>query len=284
MNFFEPLSFKKLQKVICTLHPVDPETKESFNISDRITVKDYYAKLSDICCCYALRQHIVKGTKFIRKKLGKGKLNKYPKPESMLDQPDTGSSSSEGDEDKGITKCSQSLGDGATLYLQMMKTFAIMFFLLTILNVPVYIIYEKNTSGNVLNKLDRFFKYFTIGNLGQMTTKCGFSDFDYKYFKKDSYSADATVDCGEGYIGELKEFGFLYKEDKVYGGESDGSATCKHIEEPMDYYKQPPIIPIVCNEEEIDDVMEYKICLIDQKFQRKEITEPEMIAQKDLLT
>jgi len=39
----------------------------------------------------------------------------------------------------------------------------------------------------------------------------------------------------------------------------------------------------VCNEEEIDDVMEYQICLIDQKFQRKEITEPEMIAEKDLL-
>ena len=166
MNFFEPLSFKKLQKVICSLHPVDPETKQSFSIQDRICVKDYYAKLSDICCCYAIRQNIVKGTKFIRRKLGKGKLNKYPKPESMLDQPDTGSSSSEGDEDKGITKCSQALGDGATLYLQMMKTFAIMFFLLTILNMPVYIIYEKNTSGNVLNKLNMLFKYFTIGNLG----------------------------------------------------------------------------------------------------------------------
>ena len=48
----------------------------------------------------------------------------------------------------------------------MMKTFAIMFFLLSILNLPIYIIYEQNTSGNILNKLDQFFKYFTIGNLG----------------------------------------------------------------------------------------------------------------------
>lgn len=84
----------------------------------------------------------------------------------MTDLPDSGSSSSDAEEDKGITKCSQGLGDGATLYLQMMKTFAIMFFLLSILNLPIYIIYEQNTSGNILNKLDQFFKYFTIGNLG----------------------------------------------------------------------------------------------------------------------
>jgi len=35
----------------------------------------------------------------------------------MLDLPDSGSSSSEGDEDKGLTKASQALGDGASLYL-----------------------------------------------------------------------------------------------------------------------------------------------------------------------
>jgi hypothetical protein len=86
----------------------------------------------------------------------------------MQDLPDSGSDSSD-DEDKGITKCSQALGDGATLYLQMMKTFAIMFFLLSFINLPLFVIYEENTEGNQLNKLNFFFKYFTIGNLGQMT-------------------------------------------------------------------------------------------------------------------
>ena len=60
----------------------------------------------------------------------------------MIDLPDSGSSSSEGDEDKGITKTSQALGDGATLYLQMMKTFSIMFFILSLINLPIFIIYE----------------------------------------------------------------------------------------------------------------------------------------------
>ena len=97
-----------------------------------------------------------------------------------------------------------------------------------------------------------------------MTTKCGYSDFDYKFFKKpeENYTGEVTVDCGEGYIGQLKEFGFLYKKDKVYGGDSDGNATCRHIEEPMDYYKMPPLVPIICNNEEMEE-LEYEICLID---------------------
>lgn len=84
----------------------------------------------------------------------------------MIDVPDSGSSSSSGDEDKGITKASQALGDGASLYLQMMKTLSIMFFLLTLLNTPLFIIYHENTSGNNLASLHNFFKYFSIGNLG----------------------------------------------------------------------------------------------------------------------
>lgn len=75
MNFFEPLSFKKLHRIISSLHPVDPETKERFKISDRITVKDYYAKLSDVCCCYALNQSIRLGAKFL-KRIGKDTSNK----------------------------------------------------------------------------------------------------------------------------------------------------------------------------------------------------------------
>lgn len=197
----------------------------------------------------------------------------------MVDEPDSGSSSSEGEEDKGITKCSQGLGDGASLYLQMMKTFMIMFLLLSILNLPIYIIYEKNTEGNILNKLDKFFKYFTIGNLGQMTSKCGFSDFDYKFFKKPEYTGEVLVDCGQGYIGELKEFGFLYKEDKVYGGLSDGEATCRHLEEPMDFYKLPLIVPIKCDPDVIEG-QELINCKIDQKFQNGELTEQEWILER----
>ena len=50
-------------------------------------------------------------------------------------------SDSESDDEekyKGLTKAASHAGQGAVLYLQTMKTFAILFMLLSILNAPVY--------------------------------------------------------------------------------------------------------------------------------------------------
>jgi hypothetical protein len=82
----------------------------------------------------------------------------------MADLPDTDSDLSSDVND--ISECSQALGDGATLYLQMMKTLAIMFFVLSIMNIPLYVLYENNTDGNDILNIGQLFKYFTIGNLG----------------------------------------------------------------------------------------------------------------------
>lgn len=48
-----------------------------------------------------------------------------------------------------------------------MKTFAIMFVVLTIANLPVYYMYSSQTKQNDFTDLTVLFKYFTIGNLGQ---------------------------------------------------------------------------------------------------------------------
>lgn len=72
------------------------------------------------------------------------------------------------------------LGDGAALYLQMMKTFMIMFLLLSIINIPIFLIYENSTEGNSLASFD-FWKYFTLGNLGQLSNKCGWSDMKSEF-------------------------------------------------------------------------------------------------------
>jgi hypothetical protein len=88
------------------------------------------------------------------------------KPEHMIDELTSGSSSSSEEGEGGISACSQALGDGASLYLQMMKTLAIMFAILSIVNIPILMIYENNTQGNQLDDLSQVFKYFTIGNLG----------------------------------------------------------------------------------------------------------------------
>ena len=58
LNFFEPISYSKLEKVISQRHPVDPETKSRFSFKDRITVLEYEAKVSDLCFCYAANLYI----------------------------------------------------------------------------------------------------------------------------------------------------------------------------------------------------------------------------------
>ena len=149
-NFFEPISYAKLMRVIATSHPYNNETKSRFNFKDRVTINDYSAKLSDACFCYAIGQNIKKGTKFLKSKFKGEKVKKFERPASMADLPDTDSDLSS--DDNAISECSQALGDGATLYLQMMKTLAIMFFILSIMNIPLYVMYENNTDGNeILN-------------------------------------------------------------------------------------------------------------------------------------
>lgn len=41
-----------------------------------------------------------------------------------------------------------------------------MFFILTFLNIPIYVLYEQNTKGNDWGEVGKLFKFFTIGNLG----------------------------------------------------------------------------------------------------------------------
>lgn len=181
----------------------------------------------------------------------------------MADLPD--SNSDESSDDEAISECSQALGDGAILYLQMMKTLTIMFLLLTVMNVPLCILYENNTDGNDILNIGQLFKYFTIGNLGQLTKRCGWGDLAFKFMTENSgLQQQIKVDCGTGYVNEMQQFGFLYTIDKIWGGESEGEATCNHIENPqLPYKKQPPIM-IDCNEDEMERD-EFQLCEIDRK-------------------
>jgi len=64
----EPPSYKKLMKTIEENHPVDPKTKQKFSLRDRITVKDFESKLSDLFYFYFFRQKIKNCYKFLKKK------------------------------------------------------------------------------------------------------------------------------------------------------------------------------------------------------------------------
>lgn len=73
----------------------------------------------------------------------KKKKKKLEKPSSMKDMPDSDSDASEEGVFKGLTDASIFIGEGPVLYLQYMKTMAIMFLVLAFLNVPIYIIYSS---------------------------------------------------------------------------------------------------------------------------------------------
>ena len=68
-DFYEPVSYKGLIKAIETHHPLDPDTKKKFNFDIRLTVRDYGAKLSDVCFCYQFYQFYRQIKKFVKKKM-----------------------------------------------------------------------------------------------------------------------------------------------------------------------------------------------------------------------
>ena len=121
MNFFEPISYKKLVKIIGQRHPIDPDTKQRFSTKDRTTVREYNSKISDACFCYAAAQACKKLKRHLNSKIKTEESSKLERPPSMADMPDSSSGSSDSNEgeDAGrdITACSIALGEGSTIYL-----------------------------------------------------------------------------------------------------------------------------------------------------------------------
>ena len=124
----ETLSYKKLEKMIVENHPCDPNTGERFPIGDRVTVKNFYKKLFDICmilkCIKMQKKLVTKIKNFIDTyfcECCKRVKHVWPKPKSLEKLPD--SESDDGD-DGGetnarteLTECSRNLGEGTVLYL-----------------------------------------------------------------------------------------------------------------------------------------------------------------------
>jgi hypothetical protein len=66
----------------------------------------------------------------------------------------------------------------------------------------------------------------------------------------------------------------MYDYDQEYGFESNGTAMCNHIENPMEIYKYKEPEPITCDEDELG-LFEFEICKVDLKVQQGELTEEE---------
>jgi len=84
------------------------------------------------------------------------------------------SASNTDDEDKndtyqGLSGASINIGEGAALYLQTMQTFAMLFFILTIINLPIYYLLSNSTENNNINvkEFGNSLKLFTYGNINR---------------------------------------------------------------------------------------------------------------------
>jgi hypothetical protein len=174
-------------RMIETYHPTNPETREKFSPFDTVHVFNYGMKLSDACGFIKVLNWLAEAKSKLKRALNLKKTKKFKKPATMKDLPDTDSSDDpiKNDTYKGLSEAAIYLGEGAVLYLQTIKTLAILFFILTVINIPLYSLLQsatrKNNFSNVLSALN----YFTIGNLGIPFQFCSHSYILYEKSKEE---------------------------------------------------------------------------------------------------
>ena len=144
--------------------------------------------------------------------------------------PDSDTSEEDDDENMKVqlTKCGLKIGEGTLVYLMMMKTFTILFLILSIINFPLFFSYSNSTSNNNMT-LKQMWKYFTVGNIGNTDNNCAWSSLDLVTLDHEMNKLE--FECPEGfYINELKYFGFLYAMDYRFNIESYGESFCLKAE------------------------------------------------------
>lgn len=110
----------------------------------------------------------------------KKKKKKLEKPSSMRDMPDSASDGSEEGPYRGLSDSAMFIGEGPILFLQIMKTFTIMFFVLSLINVPVFWIYSRaNEVGAISSIMSYDWKSLTLGTLGHNQQICNHTHITY---------------------------------------------------------------------------------------------------------
>ena len=74
---------------------------------------------------------------------------------------------------KEVSKMSKEIGVGATLFLMSTKSLSILFFFLTIINIPVFMFYyASNPASNQISTPQDYFNALSLGNIGESTYSC----------------------------------------------------------------------------------------------------------------
>lgn len=92
----------------------------------------------------------------------------------MSDVPTSSDSSDTDTEDEycKLPLSTRYLGQSSILYLQTMKSLAVLFFILSLINIPIYYLYYSNTLNISSEDIQELFYYFSMGNLAYKQLLC----------------------------------------------------------------------------------------------------------------
>ena len=107
----------------------------------------------------------------------------------------------------------------------MMKTFTFLFFVLSLINIPIYGLYLGVTRNN--NYMDLGLSFISLGNLGQTNPTCSHT----KLLPVAPSTAPITLTCDDKneYLSTIDDFGMLYIFDLEFNKKSDGEKKCQQI-------------------------------------------------------
>ena len=226
---------------------MDPLTQEKFSIYESTTVYNYGLKLTDACFCMAIYRLISRCQKRILNWCFKKQKKQIEKPESMQDVPDSGSDSENMDSFEGLSSAAIYVGEGAILYLQIVKTLGIMCVILSIINMPLFMVYQNAGQSGSINilSMNSVVEGFCLGNIGSIRKVCVNSHIPYdagtKLFpsltpikidvagikKGPPMIMELKCPLLDDYFFELSDFGFMYKIDYEFDSFSSASGRCE---------------------------------------------------------
>ena len=88
------------------------------------------------------------------------------------------------------------------MYLLFLKALSKIFWILTVINIPIIYIYASGHENKDNNFVSKLFGHFTIGNIGETGMKCFQKTLN---FDQDEIS----LSCGQGYFSKIVSAGFV---------------------------------------------------------------------------
>jgi len=117
-----------------------------------------------------------------------------------------------------VSDMSKEIGVGATLFLMSTKSLAVLFFFLTLINIPVYMFYfASHPASQSLSTPQDYFNALSLGNIGSGDYACAAVNWAVPVVAP--AVQEITLACATGTLTDVKYLG-VPKSDKV---------TCKNL-------------------------------------------------------